>query len=41
MDPLEDPNLLPSQAFTTAAALLDSVDSTCLGDLGDLDWVGW
>lgn len=30
VDPLEDPNLLPSQAFTTAAALLESVDSEYL-----------
>lgn len=31
MDPLEDPNLLPSQIFTTAAALIGSVDRTLCG----------
>lgn len=34
-DPLEDPNLLPSQAFTTASALLESVDRKVVVSLRD------
>ncbi|CAN6674585.1 sm-like protein LSm1 [Trichomonascus vanleenenianus] len=35
VDPLEDPNLMPSQAFTTAAALLDVVDRRVVVSLRD------
>lgn len=35
MDPLEDPNLLPSQAFTTAACLLEMVDRRVVVSLRD------